>query len=267
MTTEEIIKINKMISQWPGWEVDSEIGRGAYGRVYRIKRSSAGFGEFEYQALKIISIPLDEDQTDFFLMDEEERERKNIYYWTMANKLAGEATFMRDLEGCPYVVRYYGHLILPHSDGRLGWDILIRMELLTPFKQYIAEHGFKRQEIIQFGIDVCIALEFCKKHKVIHRDIKPENIFLSDKGNYKLGDFGVAVNADRTLGGLSKKGTYEYMAPEVYGNRPYGATIDIYSLGIILYRLMNDNIGPFMPAKGIEVTFEDSELALARRMK
>ena len=260
--------IDELQSVWPDWTIEEpEIGHGAYGKVYKIKRSLAGFGEVEYQALKVVSIPLDEDDIDILTLGQSERDAKNEYYRSMAEKLAKEATFMSDLQGNPYIVRYYQHAIIPRSDGKIGWDVLIRMELLTPFKQHMAEHGFTRQDVIKLGIDICKALELCRKKDVIHRDIKPENVFISDVGNYKLGDFGVAVNADKTLGGLSKKGTYAYMAPEVYKGQPYGPTIDIYSLGIILYRLLNDGKEPFMPPKGVVEKYEDRELALAKRMQ
>lgn len=255
-------------SVWPDWKLEEpEIGHGAYGKVYKIKRSLAGFGEVEYQALKVVSIPLDEDDIDILTLGQSEREAKNEYYRSMAEKLAKEATFMSDLQGNPYIVRYDDHAILPRSDGKVGWDVLIRMELLTPFKDHMAGHGFTRQDVIRLGIDICKALELCRKKDVIHRDIKPENIFISEVGNYKLGDFGVAVNADKTLGGLSKKGTYAYMAPEVYKGQPYGPTIDTYSLGIILYRLLNDGKEPFMPPKGVAEKYEDRELALSKRMQ
>ncbi|MGN0962766.1 MAG: protein kinase, partial [Clostridia bacterium] len=111
---------------------------------------------------------------------------------------------------------------------------------------YFHGEGLKRQDLIKLGIDMCRALELCRKKEIIHRDIKPENIFISEDGNFKLGDFGVAANADKTLGGLSKKGTYSFMAPEVYKADPYGPTVDIYSLGIVLYRLLNNLNEPFL---------------------
>lgn len=70
--------------------------------------------------------------------------------------------------------------------------------------------------MIRLGIDICKALELCQKYNVIHRDIKPENIFVSGSGDFKLGDFGIARTIERASSGLSKKGTYNYMAPEVY---------------------------------------------------
>ena len=102
------------------------------------------------------------------------------------------------------------------------------------------------EQVIRIAKDMCAALELCKKHNIVHRDTKPQNIFVSENGNYKLGDFGIAKTVEKTMGG-SKTGTYKYMAPEVYSNRPYNSTADIYSLGLVLYWLLNERRMPFMP--------------------
>ena len=70
------------------------------------------------------------------------------------------------------------------------------------------------------GRELTSALIFCQKKGLIHRDIKPENIFVSEAGQFKLGDFGVARTVEKTTGGLSRKGTEKYMAPEVYLGKP-----------------------------------------------
>ena len=77
------------------------------------------------------------------------------------------------------------------------------------------------KEVIKLGMDLSKALEYCRKLKIIHRDIKPENIFVSRFGDFKLGDFGIARELERTMSGFSKKGTYSYMAPEMYKGEKY----------------------------------------------
>jgi hypothetical protein len=120
--------------------------------------------------------------------------------------------------------------------------------------------------IIKLGIDICKALEVCQKHNIIHRDIKPENIFVSDMGDFKLGDFGIARQIEKTMSGLSRKGTFSYIAPEVYKGEPYGSTVDIYSLGMVMYRLLNNNRLPFMPPYPERITYEAKETSLLRRV-
>jgi hypothetical protein len=122
-------------------------------------------------------------------------------------------------------------------------------------------------DVIQFGIDICSALEQCSKLSIIHRDIKPDNILVAPNGDYKLCDFGIARYMDQTVGSLSLKGTYTYMAPEIYHGQKYGSQADIYSLGIVLYRLMNRNRDPFINPEKQMVYYKDREEALRRRME
>jgi hypothetical protein len=89
---------------------------------------------------------------------------------------------------------------------------------------------------------------------------------ISRYGEYKLGDFGIARQIEQTVSGLSKKGTYTYMAPEVFKGEEYGASVDIYSLGIMLYSFLNKNRAPFLPEHPLDITPENRNGALQRRM-
>ena len=187
------------------------------------------------------------------------------YFHGIVEELMHEFSIMFKLKGTANVVSCEDLRVLEHPDG-IGWDILIRMELLHPLLPYVYEHPMARRDIIRLGIDICKALELCQRYNIIHRDIKPENIFISDNRDYKLGDFGIARTIERTSSGLSKKGTYSYMAPEVYAGKEYGFSVDTYSLGLVLYRMLNKNRGPFLPQPPEAITFSSREQALARRM-
>lgn len=126
--------------------------------------------------------------------------------------------------------------------------------------------ALSEDDVIRLGIDLCKALEYCQCQNIIHRDIKPENIFVSRFGEFKLGDFGIARELERTMSGLSKKGTYSYMAPEMYKGEAYDSRVDIYSLGIVLYKLRNHNRLPFISLEKQLITYRDKENALNKRM-
>ena len=168
------------------------------------------------------------------------------YYKNVANNIINEFILMSKLKGNSHIVSYEDHMIMEHEDD-IGWDILIRMELLTPLVELTSQSQMDENEVIKLGVDLCKALELCRMYDIIHRDIKPENIFIAANGDYKIGDFGVAKTIEKTKMGLSRKGTYLYMAPEIYSSRPYGPTVDIYSLGIVMYKLLNENRLPFLP--------------------
>lgn len=249
---------------WPEWEVDGEIGAGSFGKVYKIKRSDIG-GTF-YAALKVIKIPQDQAEVKALISEGMDKTSTSEYFRGMVEELVKEFAMMERLKGHTNIVGYEDHKVVPHEDG-ISYSIYIRMELLESLDNYVYNHPLSEKDVIKLGVHICRALEVCEKEHIIHRDIKPENIFVSRYGDFKLGDFGIARTAEKTTSSMSKKGTYTYMAPEVYKGQAYNKTVDIYSLGIVLYRLCNGNRAPFLPAAPAVITYSDRENALIKRMK
>ena len=246
------------------WHITEQIGEGSYGRVYIIERHE--LGQIYKSALKAITVPGSQDEIRSSMSDGMTMEDVTGYYKNVANNIINEFILMSKLKGNSHIVSYEDHIIIEHEDD-IGWDILIRMELLTPLVELTAKSQMDETEVIKLGVDLCKALELCRMYDIIHRDIKPENIFISANGDYKIGDFGVAKTIEKTKMGLSRKGTYLYMAPEIYSSRPYGPTVDIYSLGIVMYKLLNENRLPFLPEYPKPITPIDKEEALHKRLK
>ena len=246
-----------------GWNITRLLGEGSYGKVFEIERSE--FGQTYRAALKVITVPQSSAEVRSVISEGMSVSQAEAYFHGIVEELMHEFSIMFKLKGTANIVSCEDLRVLEHPDG-IGWDILIRMELLHPLLPYVYQHPMARRDIIRLGIDICKALELCQRYNIIHRDIKPENIFISDNGDYKLGDFGIARTIERTTSGLSKKGTYSYMAPEVYAGKEYGFSVDTYSLGLVLYRMLNKNRGPFLPQPPEAITFSSREQALARRM-
>ena len=246
-----------------GWNVTRLLGEGGYGKVFEIERSE--FGQTYRAALKVITVPQSSAEVRSVISEGMSVSQAEAYFHGIVEELMHEFSIMFKLKGTANVVSCEDLRVLEHPDG-IGWDILIRMELLHPLLPYVYQHPMARRDIIKLGIDICKALELCQRYNIIHRDIKPENIFISDNGDYKLGDFGIARTIERTSSGLSKKGTYSYMAPEVYAGKEYGFSVDTYSLGLVLYRMLNKNRGPFLPQPPEAITFSSREQALGRRI-
>lgn len=246
------------------WHIVREIGEGSFGKVFEIERED--FGHTYKAALKAITIPQSQSEIKSAMAEGLDEDSVSSYFRGIVQDMVDEFVLMSKLKGHSNIVSYEDHSVIPHQDG-LGWDILIRMELLTPLPDYVKTTLMDEATVVKLGTDMCRALEQCKKHNIIHRDIKPENMFISELGDFKLGDFGVARTAERTMGGMSKKGTYVYMAPEVYKGEEYGASADMYSLGVVLYRLCNHNRVPFLPAYPAPISYRDREEALSKSMK
>lgn len=253
----EILKI------WPDWKATKLLGEGSFGKVYEIVRNN--FGIEEHCALKVITIPSSPAELQSMRNEGMDDASATAYYKGLVEEFVQEIALMSKLKGNVNIVGYEDYAVIEHEDS-IGWDIIIRMELLTALPAYIKDRSFTVNDVIKLATDVCNALEVCHEQKIIHRDIKPDNIFVSQNGDYKLGDFGVARTIEKTVSGLSKKGTYTYMAPEVYKGEAYGTNVDLYSLGIVMYKLLNNNREPVLPPHPELIKYSDKNDALVKRM-
>ena len=251
------------VSVWPEWELIEKIGEGSFGKVYKAKRTERG--RSFYSAIKIISIPASNGELDSVRSEMNNEQSTREYFRNLVEDCIQEIYTMEHFCGNSHVVSFEDFKVVEYLD-EIGWDISIRMEYLTSFMDYCTGKELTEKEVIKLGCDLAMALIYCRKLNIIHRDVKPENIFVSRFGDFKLGDFGIAREQAHTMSNMSKKGTYSYMAPEIYKGEKYDSSIDIYSLGIVLYKLMNQNRLPFLSLDKQLITYRDKETALARRM-
>ena len=247
--------------QWPGWNIVRLIGRGSYGAVYEIERET--FGYHEQAAIKHISIPQSSSEIDELISEGYDEESITRTFEERVRDVLAEYALMRKLNGSANAVNCDDYRCVQH-DNDSGWDIYIKMELLKPLSSVLSDH-IEEEQVVKIGTDLCKALVLCGRHHIVHRDIKPSNIFVSENGDYKLGDFGIAKTVEKTSGG-TRIGTYEYMAPEVYMDQPYGSGADIYSLGMVLYWLLNKRRTPFLPLPPKLPTAKDKETARRKRL-
>lgn len=249
---------------WPEWQIEKQLGRGSYGVVYQAIRRDNNVES--HAAIKIISIPSDSSEVDSLRSEGLDMDGTRTYFKGIVDDFVSEIQLMESLKGIQNIVSVEDYKVVEKTDT-IGWDIYIRMELLTPFNTYICDKTLTEEEIIKLGTDICTALEICGQRNIIHRDIKPENIFINDFGYFKLGDFGIARKLENMTGGLSQKGTYNYMAPEVANSNEYDARVDTYSLGIVLYRLLNNNKLPFLDTDKQLLNPNERKLAVERRIR
>lgn len=249
---------------WPKWEIIKTIGEGSFGKVFEIARNE--YGIEEHSALKVISIPQSDGEVQSLKNDGMTDNDTTEYFKGIVNDFVQEIQLMTQLKGNSNIVAYEDFAVVEKTES-VGYEILIRMELLTGLPTYLRENKFRVYDVIQLGIDMCRALEVCRESNIVHRDIKPDNIFVSANRKFKLGDFGVARTIEKTMAGLSRKGTYSYMAPEIYNGKEYGFEADIYSLGIVLYKLLNNNRDPFLPTYPAPVKYSDKTEAMVKRIQ
>ena len=251
------------VVSWPGWEFVRRLGAGSYGEVYEIRQQ---LGPIDRRAaLKIIPVPRDESELNelYSLGYDEETVERSLQEQVI--DVIREFSVMTELKGHTNIVYCEDIRCLDRPDGRKGKDICMQMELLTPL-MLMRKPGEEEAQAVSVGRDLLNALAVCQKKKIVHRDIKPQNIFVSPDGDYKLGDFGAAKTMDRT-GSATMIGTLNYMAPEVRNDERYGASADLYSLGMVLYWILNERHLPFVPILDRPPKQSEVEQAASRRFR
>ena len=243
--------------KWTSWEITDEIGSGSYGTVYQIEK------EDQIKAVKVIEIPQKEEYSLIML---EHGQNAGSYCQSIAQNFEAEIATLQLLGDCENIIHIDDYYVLKNEDG-IGWTIYIFMDCYISFLEYSAMHQFEEKDIIKLAKEMTNALIACQEAGVIHRDIKPENILVDEENDrYLLCDFGLARQLSYKSKVLSVKGTYKYMAPEVYHGKEYSSNVDIYSLGLILYQYMNQRRGLFIPLDQNIVLYSDHVKSLERRM-
>ena len=230
---------------WPDWTVVKKLGEGSYGAVYEIERER--YGLRERAALKVITLPRESGELNELYSEGYTDESIHTHYESYIKEIIKEYKTMKSLRGHSHIVDCDDYKVIPAEDG-IGWHIYIKMELLIPLPKVMLNRSntIDDEFVTDMAEDICRALVVCNSRHIIHRDIKPDNIFVSDDGYFKLGDFGIAKTMEKMDFG-TKAGTLKYMAPEVYNNKPYGDNVDVYSLGMVMYWMLNDYRMPFLP--------------------
>ena len=248
----------KLPEQWKDWIVTDFVGEGSYGEVYKAENASK-----EICAIKVIEIPKTKEEAESIRHEYGDEETVKSFYTSLVEDYEREIKLLDSLRDEQNIVRIYDYLKEPNG---VGWRMYIRMEFLQSFTEYCDLNDITEDRTIDFAIDICNALEQCEKLGIVHRDLKPENILVDANGTLKLCDFGLARTMEASKGSYSIKGTFSYMAPEIYLGKKYNRQVDIYSLGIILFRLLNRGREPFVPVDKKLVYYKDKESALTRRM-
>ncbi|XP_061849026.1 serine/threonine-protein kinase Nek1 isoform X3 [Colius striatus] len=188
-----------------------KIGEGSFGKAILVKSKENG----QQYVIKEINISK---------MSNKEREESRREVAVLANMKHPNIVLYRESfeeNGCLYIVMDYCE----------GGDL---------FKKINAQKGilFSEDQILDWFVQICLALKHIHDRKILHRDIKSQNIFLTKDGTIQLGDFGIArvLNSTAELA-RTCIGTPYYLSPEICQNKPYNNKSDIWALGCVLYEM------------------------------
>ena len=239
--------ISELEKKFPGWKIGNKIGEGSGGKTaaYQIARENFGFTEND--VLKIVILL--EENISLDRMNEISRRNYEIERDELRRKAEEEVKLMYSLKMCKNIVGYQDFKFLEIFDADyVALVLAIRMFAYQDLNFIAKTKGLSQLDIIKMGIDICSALEVCEKNGIIHRDIKPGNIFCDDD-QYLLADFGISRIVEKGDLAHTSQGTPQFAAPEQFANllgeQGYDHRVDIYSLGLTMYYLANDQKLPF----------------------
>ncbi|XP_053995200.1 calcium/calmodulin-dependent protein kinase type IV-like [Hylaeus anthracinus] len=205
------------------YDIQSEIGRGKFGTVYRCKEKASGLT----LAVKVVNTVKKEDR----------------------RSVEREVEIMRRLQH-PRLIQLYDAI----DTGRQIYVILELIEGGELFERVIDDDFvLTERSCAVFMRQICEGMEFIHRQKILHLDMKPENILcLTKEGNrIKIIDFGLAREYDPKKKLQVLFGTPEFVAPEVVNFDQIGFGTDMWSIGVICYVLLS-GLSPFMGDTDIE---------------
>jgi serine/threonine protein kinase len=197
------------------YRVKGELGRGGMGAVYLAEQPGLG----REVAIKELILSPAADPTALMRFIQEAQ--------VMARTSHPNLVQVHDLEQ----IGDANYIVLEFVRGRSLRDMVNQGPVPMP-QTFAVMHG------------VLQALDYAHKHAIVHRDMKPENVLLSDEGNVKVADFGIArLTDDSGAGSTATKtgttvGTPQYMSPEQVASSKVDGRSDLYSAGIMFYELV-----------------------------
>ncbi|XP_035863370.1 serine/threonine-protein kinase Nek1 isoform X5 [Sander lucioperca] len=193
------------------YEKVKKIGEGSFGKAILVKSKEDG-RQYVIKEIGISAMPSKERQ-------ESRKEVAVLANMSHPNIVQYKESFEEG--GCLYIVMDYCE----------GGDL---------FKKINSQKGvlFSEEQILDWFVQICLALKHVHDRKILHRDIKSQNIFLTKAGTVQLGDFGIARVLNSTVE-LARTciGTPYYLSPEICENKPYNNKSDIWALGCVLYEM------------------------------
>jgi len=213
------------------WRLEERIGRGGMGEVYRARRADE---QYEQEvAIKIV--------------------RSGLSPWEMVRRFRLERQILARLEH-PNVAA-----LLDGGVTEEGQPYLVMQFVRgAPITAWVDTHALPVRDRLQLFVSVCRAVQFAHTNLVVHRDLKPSNILVTDDGQVRLLDFGIAklLDPEGTRGVVPTESllllTPEHAAPEQFLGQPITTATDVYQLGVLLFELLTSS-RPFHASSSIDL--------------
>ncbi len=208
-----------------------------------ILRSTSG----ERFILKRLSVPASDSQIRALILSGAYPDEAAVheYYGSVVAAIRAELDAGKALASSGCFAGAVSYQIEPKETG-VGYDVYILYPLYIPLNEFLAKNAMTHLRAVNLGIDLCDAISACREAGYLFGNLKPENVFFMQSGKFLLGDLGLVSLQDLEYSCLPEEYIGPFSAPELSDiTTAPNTTIDLYSLGMLLYRVYNGNHGPF----------------------
>ncbi len=235
------MNIENLGSIFDGWLIRQKIYENGEYETYLLTKNTASGAQVKH--LRVINVEAGLSQAD------------GEQYPPKIRKIVSAVELMQKFINCKNIIKIHNYRVVDNGNG--SYTFLILTDALTPLGEKYDVEDMPTSDALKITSAVCGAVEDYRRIGITTRKITPENIFISPDGVTELGDFGIfsAYVPDE-----------DYTSPEEYNVSGTIKSTDTYAVGMLLFKLLNHNRAPFLPAYPTQITAENRSNAFKRRM-
>ncbi|XP_075253282.1 serine/threonine-protein kinase Nek4-like [Convolutriloba macropyga] len=200
------------------YEKVDKIGEGSYGQVWKVKLRDDTLNNKSKYVMKLINLEKANSKERQYA----EQEAKLLKNLSHPNIVSCKDTFWFDSSQSQLGI------VMSYCEGG---------DLYKLLKNRKGKGKLPENDIMEWFIQITLAVQYLHSRNILHRDLKTQNVFLTRSNLVKVGDLGIARQLKENEMADTLIGTPYYMSPEIFQNIPYSYKSDIWSLGCILYEM------------------------------
>lgn len=196
--------------------------------------------------LKVISIPASRSQLDAFLLSGAYSDEASalVYFQEQTEDIIKESDVLQKLAQLEGFLPYEKVQVVP-MDNEVGFQVYLLSAYQKTLERFLRKQPMTHLGAVNLGLDLCAALTICRRSGFMYADLKPSNIYIAEDKTYKIGDLGFLRLDSLKYASLPAKYQSKYTAPEITDAfSTVNATLDVYSVGKILYEIYNNGDFP-----------------------
>jgi serine/threonine protein kinase len=251
-------------TKFKSWTLKDKIENKGFYNTYRVTKVENN--KKITTILKIITMP-NERLTEYAKQNNKLKKGKENtnYFESIVNLIENNIKKILNLSKNENLLKILDYEVVKSKDST-SWDIYIQLEDLKLLKENYNLKEISNKQIITIGTQICKAIVLLHSENIIHCNIKEDSVYVSDKGEYKLGNYDFEYEIKNVIDEKSVN-SMPHLPPENFNKGKYNKKTDIYSFGLYLYKLMNVGRIPFLTYYPSEINVDDILNANSVRMK